>query len=300
VARLARRIVGRTVGLVLGGGGARAYAHIGALRAFAEAGVPIDMVGGVSAGGIVAAQFALGWSLPELYDRNREIARVGRRLIDYTVPMVSLIQARKFTRVLRTLFGQTRIEDLWLPFWCLSSNLTRAEKIVHRRGPLVTALRASCALPGVLPPVLIDGDVVVDGGVVDTVPVATMDEVLDGSGVTVAVDVSAEVDLARPYAFGSSVSGARVLWQQVNPFATRHIVAPSMSAVLLRSIELASVMQRRGQVEDNPLFIKLPVSHVDRLAFDARSFDELVEIGYRHTREALRAPRRLDHLMWQS
>jgi predicted acylesterase/phospholipase RssA len=286
-------VVGRTVGLVLGGGGARGFAHIGALRALTEAGVPIDVIGGVSAGAIVAAQFALGWSVADLYERNRRLARVGRRLIDYTVPLVSLIQARKFTNLLHELFGQTRIEDLWLPFWCLSSNLTRAERIVHRGGPLAAALRASCALPGVLPPVLIDGDVVVDGGLVYTVPVATMNEVLGGSGVTVAVDVSAEVDLARPYAFGTSVSGARLLWQQVNPFARRQIVAPSMSAVLLRSIELASVMQRRGQVEDNQLFIKLPVTHVDRLAFDARSFEQLVDIGYAYTRETLLTSTRL-------
>jgi len=138
---------------------------------------------------------------------------------------------------------------------------------------------------------------------VDNVPVATMNEVLNGSGMTVAVDVSAEVDLTRPYTFGASVSGARVLWEQVNPFAARQIVAPSMAAVLLRSIELGSVMQRRELADDNgsnrcELFIKLPVSHVDRLAFDARSFDELVEIGYRSTRAALQDANadRLDYL----
>ena len=97
VARLARRVVGRAVGLVLGGGGARAFAHIGALRALVEAGVPIDMIGGASAGAIIAAQFAQGWSLAELYARNRRLAHLGRSLIDYTVPLVSLIQARKFT-----------------------------------------------------------------------------------------------------------------------------------------------------------------------------------------------------------
>ena len=147
VARLARRVAGRAVGLVLGGGGARAFAHIGALRALVEAGVPVDMIGGASAGAIIAAQFAQGWSVAELYARNRRLAHLGRSLIDYTVPLVSLIQARKFTAILHELFGQTCIEDLWLPFWCLSSNLTRAEKIVHRAGPLAAALRATCALP---------------------------------------------------------------------------------------------------------------------------------------------------------
>ena len=90
--------------------------------------MPIDMIGGASAGAIIAAQFAQGWSVAELYARNRRLAHLGRSLIDYTVPLVSLIQARKFMLMLHELFGQTCIEDLWLPFWCLSSNLTRAEK----------------------------------------------------------------------------------------------------------------------------------------------------------------------------
>ena len=288
--RLARRLVGRAIGLVLGGGGARAFAHIGALRALDEAGVPVDVIGGASAGAIIAAQYALGWEAHELYVRNRELARRGRTLIDYTVPLVSLIQARAFMAVLHELFGERRIEDLWLPFWCLSSNLTRATKIVHRSGPLAAALRTSCALPGVLPPVLIDGDVAVDGGLVDTVPVATMNEVLDGGGLTVAVDVSAEVDLTRDYDFGLSVSGLRLLAERLNPFARPQTRVPGIAAVLLRSIELASVMHRQEHQAESHLFIKLPVAHVDRLAFgDPDAFEHLVELGYTHTCQALQA-----------
>jgi predicted acylesterase/phospholipase RssA/CRP-like cAMP-binding protein len=289
IRRLARHVVGRSVGLVLGGGGARAFAHVGAVRALSEAGVPIDVVGGVSAGAVVAAQLALGRSPADLYRQNQRIAQRGKALIDYTVPLVSLVEARKFTMVLRELFGDTRIEDLSLPFWCLSSNLTRAEKVVHRAGPLGPAVRASCALPGVLPPVLMDGDVLVDGGLVDTVPAATMNEFLDGSGVTIALDVSAEVDLARDYSFGMSVSGLRLLWERVNPLATRSLQAPSMAAVLLRSIELGSVMHRREHHDTTRLYLKLPVSHIDRLAFDLDSFERLVDIGYSATRAALQA-----------
>ena len=85
------------------------------------------------------------------------------------------------------------------------------------------------------------------------------------------------------------MSGLRLLWEQVNPFATSSVTAPSMAAVLLRSIELASVMHRREHMTGSALFIKLPVAHVDRLAFDPQSFEQLVEIGYAHTREVLRA-----------
>jgi predicted acylesterase/phospholipase RssA/CRP-like cAMP-binding protein len=286
IARLARHLAGRAVGVVLGGGGARAFAHIGALRALEEAGVAIDVIGGVSAGAIVAAQYAFGWGLRELYARDRAIATRGRTLIDYTLPLVALIQARKFTALLDEMFGGAYIEDLWSPFWCLSANLTRAEKIVHRRGPLAQAVRSSSALPGVVPPVLVNGDVVVDGGLIDTVPVTTMREILDRGGFTLAVDVSAEIDLTRPYSFGSSVSGLRVLWERINPFATRTLVAPNLADVLVRSVELASVMARHGK-EQADLFVKLPVAHVDRLAFDLTSFDELVEVGYEQTRAAL-------------
>jgi predicted acylesterase/phospholipase RssA len=284
---LARHLAGRSVGLVLGGGGVRAFAHIGAIRALEEAGVPIDVVGGASAGAIIAAQYAAGWTSADLYARNRGIARRARGLIDYTLPFVAAIQARKFTALLDELFGDIRIEDLWLSFWCLSSNLTRAEKIVHQSGSVAQALRATCALPGIMPPVLIDGDVVVDGGLVDTVPVATMNEILDG-GFTVAVDVSAEIDLAHTYSFGQSVSGLQLLWQRLNPFAGPRIVAPSLTAVLLRSIELGSVMTHHGGRQNASLFVKLPVSHVDRLKLDEATFDQLVDIGYTRTRDMLR------------
>ncbi|HEX8967420.1 MAG TPA: patatin-like phospholipase family protein, partial [Chloroflexota bacterium] len=287
--RLARRLVGRAIGVVLGGGGARGFAHIGALRALHEAGVPTDAVGGASAGAIIAAQCALGWDVNQLHARNRELARRGRNLLDYTVPLVALLQARKFMDVLHELFGDRQIEDLWLPFWCLSSNLTRADKIVHRSGSLATAVRASCALPGVLPPVLIDGDVVVDGGLIDNIPVAIMSDFLADGGVTVAFDVSAQVDLARPYSFGASVSGVRLLLERLNPLARPSIEAPSMAAVLLRSVELGSVMHHHDQDHDaeNQVFIKLPVSHIDRLAFNVDSFEQLVDIGYSHTRKVL-------------
>jgi predicted acylesterase/phospholipase RssA/CRP-like cAMP-binding protein len=286
--RVARRLVGRGVGLVLGGGGARGFAHIGALRALHEANVPIDIIAGCSSGSIIAAQYGLGWGPDELYERNRRLALRGKRLIDYTLPVTSFIAARKFTQILGEFFGDTQIEDLSIPFWSMSANLTRAEPIIHDQGSLLVAVRASCALPGMLPPVLFNGDIIVDGGLIDTVPVEEMNVRIDG-GLTLAVDVSTKVDLTEEYAFGNYLSGVQLVWNKLNPFGKRDIVAPSLAAVLLRSFELASVMnQNRGQAKAS-LFIEPPVRHIDRLAFEISAFEELVQLGYECARETLKS-----------
>ncbi|EQD70335.1 Patatin domain protein, partial [mine drainage metagenome] len=148
-ARLARVLTGRAVGLVLSGGGARGFAHIGAVKALREAGIPIDMVGGTSMGGILGAGVAGHWSVTELTDRFRHYFVESRPLRDYTLPFVSLVSGRKVSRMLFEAFGELAIEDLPLSFFCVSSNLTTGHPYVHRRGELWRALRASVSVPGV-------------------------------------------------------------------------------------------------------------------------------------------------------
>ena len=109
--------------------------------------------------------------------------------MDYTVPATSVLRGEKITDRLRRAFGDIDIADLWIPYYCVSANLTRARTEYHDRGDLVTAIRASIAIPGVLPPVPLDGDLLVDGGVVDNVPVAEMRR-RNPTGRIIAVDVA--------------------------------------------------------------------------------------------------------------
>src|SRR5262249_37174446 len=116
-ARLARFVAGRALGLALGGGGARGWAHLGVIRALEEAGVPIDIVGGTSMGAIIAAQCALGWDAETLLEQNRTFAMAN--IYDLTVPLLSLTSGRRKAKLIDRFLGQTEIEDLWLPFFCV-------------------------------------------------------------------------------------------------------------------------------------------------------------------------------------
>ncbi|HVE67637.1 MAG TPA: patatin-like phospholipase family protein, partial [Solirubrobacteraceae bacterium] len=191
---LARRLAGRAVGVVLSGGGARGLAHIGVLEGLAEAGVTIDRVGGCSMGALVGAQLALGREPAEIRERCREELVARNPLGDYTVPRVALTRGRRGRAMLDRLLGTARIEDLPRDFFCVSSDLVAGTLAVHRDGRLADAVAASVALPGIVPPVRLGGRVLVDGGVLDNLPVAEM--AATGEGPVIAVDVTARFDPA--------------------------------------------------------------------------------------------------------
>ncbi len=186
--RIARIIAGRSVGLVLSGGGARAYAHIGAVSALREAGVPIDFVCGASMGGVVAACIAMGWDDEEIERRIREAFVASNPLGDHVLPVVALTKGKRVEKRLAEHFGDMLIEELHVPFFCVSSDIAEGRSHIHRRGVLRKALRASIALPGILPPV-IDGDMLlVDGAVLNNFPT----DIMAGThrGLMIGIDVA--------------------------------------------------------------------------------------------------------------
>lgn len=199
--RIARVLTGQSVGLVLSGGGARAYAHIGAIRALHERKVPIDFIGGVSMGAIIAAGVAMGWDDEELDRRIKEAFVSSSPLDDIAFPILAMTHGLKVAERLRHHFGETEIPDLWLPFFCLSSNLTTGAYQLHRRGLVRRALRATIALPGVLPPATDDNNVLVDGAVLKNFPADVMRAAqlgpVVGVDVTHGKSITAD-DVARP------------------------------------------------------------------------------------------------------
>jgi predicted acylesterase/phospholipase RssA/CRP-like cAMP-binding protein len=283
VARLARMLTGTGCGLVLGGGGARGLAHLGVIRALEEAGVPIDVVGGTSMGAIMAALCARGMDDAERVRRVTAIARTGRRLITPTLPLVALSAGRYLDRILTEHLTAVPIEDLPLHFYCISANLTRAEKVVHERGPLWSAVRASLALPGIFPPVYAAGDLLIDGAAIDNVPVDVMRTRI-GSGAIVAVDVSPEVEPLITAPFGTGLSGWRVLGRRLNPFASPQPV-PGIADVLSRSTGLSQVRDRRALDDRVDLLLRPPVAGFGVLDF--KGGIALFETGYRYAVEAL-------------
>lgn len=284
VARFARRLSGNAVGLVLGGGGARGYFHIGAWRAFEAAGFPIDIIGGTSVGAIMAAGMATDRNPDEMDELGRLFANA--KLKDLTLPIVSFFRSREISRLLRKYSDDVRIEDLWRPFFCVSTSLGHAEPVIHTRGPLWQAARSSSAIPGLFSPVPTrDGDLLVDGGIMNNVPVDIMRGFCE-RGPVVAINLSAKPEKAQRYEFGASINGWNVLFSRLNPFATP-IQAPSIFTTLLRTTEAGSIHRTRTSevLSMADLLISPPVDQFRLLDFG--SHNELIRLGYEWTSNAL-------------
>jgi NTE family protein len=271
IRRLARFISGRAVGIVLAGGGARGFAHIGILKALAEANVPFDQLGGSSMGAIIAAGIADEWSLDELTDRMRAAFVDSNPLSDYTLPLIALVRGKKVSDLLQKNFGDLRIEELAKPFFCLSSDLTTGRVHEHRAGPVWRALRASVSLPGILPPVTHHGHMLVDGGVMNNLPVDVMRS--HTAGPIIASDVTGEIDLkARDDRYGER-SIWWLLWQRMSG-------TPSIVSILMRSGTVGSESQRRIAREQADYMFEPPLSGIGLR--DWKAFDRAIKEGYEH------------------
>ncbi len=280
--RLARLLTGHAVGLVMAGGGARAFTHIGVVKAMRASGVPIDLIGGTSMGAIVAAGVAARWSDQELAERFHRAFVDSNPLSDYTIPAISLFSGRRVSRLLRTAFDERDIEDLALPFFCVTANLTTSAADVHTVGRLWRWLRASVSIPGVLPPFNQAGEVHVDGGVIDNFPVRAMRRM--GRGTTVGIDIdtggalSAGADVMEPWSPWEFFR--RLIWRR-----DETLPIPSIVRILLRSALVASTARAQEDRAAADLLITPPMNHIDLL--DWTSFDTAIEVGYRTTMEAL-------------
>jgi predicted acylesterase/phospholipase RssA/CRP-like cAMP-binding protein len=282
IARLGRLASGHGIGLVLSGGGARGFAHLGAHRALLEAGIPVDQVAGSSMGAPIAGGIALGLSGDELLAATE---RQFHRLLDYTLPVVSLIKGARITSSIEATFGSFDIEDLWLPYYCVSTNLTKSRLEVHRRGSASLAIRASVAIPGVLPPVPFHGDLLVDGGVLNNLPIDMMRH--DGRiGTVIAVDVSPPDGPRAKSDFGLSVSGVRAVLARLRG---RRSTYPSLSSVLLRSMLTGAVRNQQQAIDDGAVDLLLPLHLPGIPLLDFERVRPVAEAGYQASRDAVAA-----------
>jgi NTE family protein len=274
IARLARLLRGTAVGLVLSAGGARGFAHLGVVRALREAHVPIDLIGGCSMGAIVGAAVAMEWDDAEIRERLRSAFVESNPINDYTLPFLSLVKGNKVARRLEEHFGRMRIEDLWRPFFCVSTNLSEGAVAVHRDGPLTRALRASVAIPGLLPPVMIDREAHVDGGVMNWLPVDVM-----GSkrGPVIAVDVASDPALMS----FEECNGTRPDWR----FWRRPGKMPPIVDLLFRAATVSSDALGRTARGQADILFKPALETVDLL--DWKACDRAIDAGYRHAIETL-------------
>ena len=258
IGRVARSLCGLSVGVALGAGSVRGFAHFGVLRAFDKLGLQADYIAGSSVGGAVAGLYALGRTNDEGVDA---LIRTGPHLVRYGIPRKGLLSNRSVRRFLHSEVGETRIEDLQTPLALVAADILTQQEVVFRTGLLWQAVMASLSIPGVYPALWIGGHLVVDGGVLNPVPVSIAAEM--GAGVVVAVKLVGE---AAPHADVESVAAKGT--------------PPSALSVILRSIELmqgriVSEAAAARVITITPALIDLPSSKLKAFA-DGRRF---VDIG---------------------
>jgi NTE family protein len=267
--RLARRTVGRAVGLVLSGGGARGLAHIGVIEVLHERGIRVDRIGGCSMGAFIAGLLALGMSANEMHELCREELVRRKPFADYTIPRVALIRAARAEAMLKRVFSDTRIELLNRDFFCVSADLMTANVVVHRRGELSRAVGTSMSLPGLAPPVIEGDKLLVDGGVLDNLPIDVM--AADSEGPIIAVDVMRRLALE-----GTQKQ------DQKEATIIPTILETLSRATALGSWHLAARNQAQAAVVITP---DLPAIGT----FDWRQIDTALEAGREAAQQALQA-----------
>lgn len=277
LARVARLLTHRGVGLVLSGGGARGFAHMGVIRALREAGVPLDFIGGASIGSIIAAGVAMGWSDAEMRERYRRSFVDTNPVNDYTFPLIALTRGRKVSRLLQREYGAVLIEDLRHPFFCVSADLGTGSIHEHRAGPVWEALRASVAIPGVLPPVFQGDAMLVDGAAINNLPVDLMRR--HTPGYVIGSDAGTDYTFAA-----GAVTQGPPFWRffERTPGGKRRL---NIFQILMHAGMVNSVSSEAAQRSLADLVVRPPLADIDLLNW--RAFDRAIETGYEFARTVL-------------
>lgn len=290
MARLARLQSRSAVGLVLAGGGARGFAHLGIYRALREQGIEVDTLGGTSIGAVMAAMVATDLP-PERIEAIARQAFLRNPTGDFSLlPLVSLIKGRRLRRIVdetvqAAIGAGAGLEDLWKPCFGIATNVSDPGEVVLRQGDLVEALLTSTAIPGALPPLIRDGDLLCDGGTFNNFPVDVMRR-MRGVGTVIGVDLAG----ARPrrIEFGRMPGPWALLLDRLRPRRSRRYRLPSLPALLLNATILYSMSRRSQGRALTDLYFNPPLHRVGML--DWKRFDSVVRQGYEHARQVLGAP----------
>lgn len=284
--RLARRLCGKSIGLVLGGGGARGMSQIGVIRAMEEAGIPIDVIGGTSIGAFVGALYARHADIVPMFGFAKKffgrMASLWRFALDLTYPSASYTTGHEFNRGIFKTFGNTQIEDFWLEYYCNTTNISKSRVEFHTSGYAWRYIRASMSLAGLLPPLCDEGSMLLDGGYVDNLTVSHMKAL--GVDIIFAVDVGA-LDDDTPQTYGDSLSGMWAFFNRWNPLSA-HPNPPTLAEIQGRLAYVSSVdALERAKTMPGCIYMRPPVDDYGTLDFI--KFDEVYQMGYKFGKEFL-------------
>nr|XP_056716112.1 patatin-like phospholipase domain-containing protein 7 [Euleptes europaea] len=281
--RLARILTGNAIALVLGGGGARGCSQVGVIRALNEAGIPVDMIGGTSIGAFMGALYAEERSYTQMRIKARQWAMnmnsVFKTVLDLTYPITSMFSGASFNNGISTIFKDKQIEDLWIPYFTITTDITASEMRVHTDGCLWRYVRASMSLSGYLPPLCDpkDGHLLMDGGYINNLPADVARSM--GAKVVIAIDVGSrdETNLTN---YGDALSGWWLLWKRWNPLVDK-VKVPNMAEIQTRLAYVCCVRQlEMVKNSDYCEYIRPPIDRYGTLDFG--KFNEICEVGYQH------------------
>uniref|UniRef100_A0A663NCR5 lysophospholipase n=1 Tax=Athene cunicularia TaxID=194338 RepID=A0A663NCR5_ATHCN len=260
--RLARVLTGNAIALVLGGGGARGCSQVGVIRALIEAGIPVDMIGGTSIGAFMSALYAEERSYNQMRIKARQWAMVMnsvfKTILDLTYPITSMFSGAAFNNSINNIFKDKQIEDLWIPYFTITTDITASAMRVHTDGELFRDTRGS----------------MVSGCVLPTDVARSM-----GAKVVIAIDVGSrdETDLTN---YGDCLSGWWLLWKRWNPLAEK-VKVLNMAEIQTRLAYVCCVRQlEMVKNSDYCEYIRPPIDRYGTLDFG--KFDEICEVGYQH------------------
>ncbi|XP_053712051.1 patatin-like phospholipase domain-containing protein 6 isoform X1 [Synchiropus splendidus] len=281
--RLARVLTGNSIALVLGGGGARGCSHVGVIKAMEEAGIPIDIVGGTSIGSFIGALYADERSAVRTKQRAREWSKamnsIFKKVLDLTYPITSMFSGSAFNTSIYKVFEDKQAEDLWLPYFNVTTDITASAMRVHQDGSLWRYVRASMTLSGYLPPLCDpkDGNLLMDGGYINNLPADIARNM--GAKTVIAIDVGSqdETDLCN---YGDSLSGWWLLWKRLNPWAEK-VKVPDMAEIQSR-LAYVSCVRQLEMVKKSAYceYIRPPIDCFKTMDFG--KFDEIHDVGFEH------------------
>ena len=227
----------KKVALALGGGSARGVAHIGVLKVLEREKIPVDMIVGTSMGALIGAAWSIGIS-SEAMEVNACSFSVNK-LLDPTIPKMGLLAGEKLEATIKRLIDSKTFADCKIPFAVVTTNIETGEEIVHESGDLVKAIRASCSWPGIFNPVRIDGKLLVDGGIKNSVPTRIARAL--GADYVLAVDVG---------------------------FCVREGPIKNIFQMILQSFQITGEELNKHQSSEADFVIKVDLGHIDQVSFD--------------------------------
>ena len=281
--RIVRLMTGQGIVLVLGGGGAKGVAHLGVYKAFCELGVPIDLVCGTSIGSAMGAFMAMDMPLDQIIEQVNKYVIHNKKLNDYTLPTVALMAGFGWTGALKNLYGDSLcIEDLWKPFFCITSNFTMRKMEILKRGLLYAAIRASVSLPGLLPPITnIRNELLIDGGFFNNIPVDVMRDLAAPCRI-VAVRVSPYTEIHSHLPSGM-LSGFKHYFNQFKSGFKSSDQMPSLAEIVIGSMTLCNDEHEMRMLAEADYVLEINLNQFGMLEFD--KLPELIELGYKSAME---------------